>query len=237
MDRSPIDRIRRSLGGPTSLEGALDAMAKGREDQILKQIRDFTELVVLVVVKLEDVVKAYVEDRYDDCSNAVREMDRLESEADDRKQEIADELSRGGVFFLSRGDLARLTTSIDAIANAAAGAADRIALRRFSLPEELNTMLVELVQVDIEAARQLERAVIALSEDMRRAIEIAGKVDKIESRADALYVSIYQFMFDMETDFKTFHQLKSIIDRLESIADSCSENAELVRHIGLEYLE
>ena len=28
-------------------------------------------------------------------------------------------------------------------------------------------------------------------------------------------------MFDMETDFKTFHQLKSIIERLESIADKC----------------
>jgi uncharacterized protein Yka (UPF0111/DUF47 family) len=44
-------------------------------------------------------------------------------------------------------------------------------------------------------------------------------------------------MFDMDIDFKTFHQLKSIIDRLESIADRCSQNAELLRHMALEYLE
>ena len=40
-----------------------------------------------------------------------------------------------------------------------------------------------------------------------------------------------------DTDFKTFHQLKSIIERLESIADACAENAELLRHLALEYLD
>ena len=32
-------------------------------------------------------------------------------------------------------------------------------------------------------------------------------------------------------------QLKAIIERLESIADRCSQNAELIRHMALEYLE
>jgi predicted phosphate transport protein (TIGR00153 family) len=237
MDKSPIDRIRRSLGGHTSLEGALDAMAKERSEQILARVTDLTELVVLTVVKLEEVVVSYVEDRYDDCANAVVELDRLESEADDRKQEIADELSRGGVFFLGRGDLARLTTSLDIVANYAVGAADRIALRRFSLPDELNQMLVELARTDVEAVRQLQAAIFAMGRDLREAIEAAAKVDPIESKADDLYARIYRFMFDMETDFKTFHQLKSIIDRLESIADGCADNAELVRHMALEYLE
>ncbi len=44
-------------------------------------------------------------------------------------------------------------------------------------------------------------------------------------------------MFDMDIDFKTFHQLKSIIERLESIADKCAQNAQLIRHMALEYLE
>ena len=44
-------------------------------------------------------------------------------------------------------------------------------------------------------------------------------------------------MYDMDIDFKTFHQVKSILDRLESIADRCAENAELLRHMALEYLE
>jgi uncharacterized protein Yka (UPF0111/DUF47 family) len=44
-------------------------------------------------------------------------------------------------------------------------------------------------------------------------------------------------MFDIDTDYKTFHQLKAIIERLERVADRCCENAELLRHMALEYLE
>ena len=76
-----------------------------------------------------------------------------------------------------------------------------------------------------------------MRKDFREAIVVAGKVDKLESRADSIFSSMYRFMFDMDTDFKTFHQLKAIIERLESIADKCSQNAELIRHMSLEYLE
>jgi uncharacterized protein Yka (UPF0111/DUF47 family) len=83
----------------------------------------------------------------------------------------------------------------------------------------------------------LRDAVVAMGNDLRLAIKLAGAVDKIESRADDIYAAMYRFMFDMDIDFKTFHQLKSIIDRLENIADRCSQNAELLRHMALEYLE
>ena len=41
----------------------------------------------------------------------------------------------------------------------------------------------------------------------------------------------------MDIDFKAFHQIKSILDRLEDISDRCNQNAELLRHMALEYLE
>ncbi len=43
----------------------------------------------------------------------------------------------------------------------------------------------------------------------------------MESEADDIFADLYQGMFEMDTDFKTFHQLKAIIERLESIADRC----------------
>ncbi len=83
----------------------------------------------------------------------------------------------------------------------------------------------------------LRDAVVAMSTDLREAIKLAGKVDKIESRADDIFAKLYRTMFDMDIDFKTFHQLKSIIDRLENMADRCSQNAELLRHMALEYID
>src|SRR5665648_1265260 len=86
----------------------------------------------------------------------------------------------------------------------------------FTLPAELNELLVEMVKIDIEAVRKLRDAVFALRGDFRESIGIASQVDAIESRADKVFAETYRFMFDMDTDFKTFHQLKAIIERLES---------------------
>ena len=76
-----------------------------------------------------------------------------------------------------------------------------------------------------------------MGDDLQRAIKVAGKVDKLESKADDIYASLYRAMFELDIDFKTHHQLKSILDRLENIADRCAENAELLRHMALKYLE
>jgi uncharacterized protein Yka (UPF0111/DUF47 family) len=94
-----------------------------------------------------------------------------------------------------------------------------------------------MAETDLEAVVCLRQAIGAMSEDFREALAIAARVDKIESRVDDIFAEVYQAMYDMDTDFKTFHQLKSIIERLESIADKCDDNAEVIRHMALEYLE
>ena len=126
---------------------------------------------------------------------------------------------------------------MDSIANLAVGAADRFCIHRFTLPQEMNQQLVELAKVDVRATHKLRDAVAAMSFDLQRAIKLAGSVDKIESQADDLYASMYRTMFDMDVDFKAFTQLKSILDRLERIADRCDQTADMLRHMALEYLE
>lgn len=237
MAKSTLKKIRRTLGGETTLEGAIDAMGKEREEQVLERLGEFADQVVFIVEKLGDLVERFAADRYEELAESACELDQLESRADDTKEAILDHLSLGTVFPMHRADLARLVGSMDSIANLATGAADRISMRRFSLPTQMNKELVLMAQVDLEAVRILRDAVVAMGSDLREAIALARKVDKIESRADDIFAELYRCMFDMDTDFKTFHQLKAIIERLESIADCCSQNAELLRHMALEYLE
>jgi predicted phosphate transport protein (TIGR00153 family) len=237
MAKSRIDKIRQSLGGETTLEGAIEAMSKEREQQILDKIGEFGDQVVVVVEKLRDVVERFVTDRYDELETSAQEMDGLESEADTTKEAILDHLSLRGVFPMNRADLARLVASIDAIANLASGAADRIAMRRLSLPPRMNDLLLILAQTDVEAVKALRDAVRAMGRDLREALKLATSIDKMESKADDVYEELYRGMFQWDTDFKTFHQVKEIIERLETIADRCSQNAEVIRHMALEYLE
>lgn len=237
MAKSRLDKIRRTLGGETTLEGVIGAMGREREEQVLDRLGRFTDQVVVMVEKLQDVVQGFAADRYDDLAAAAKELDKLESVADDAKEAILDQISLGGVFPMHRADLARLVGSMDNIANLATGVADRISMRRITLPQEMNEQLIAMAKVDLEAVQVLRDAVVAMGTDLRQAIKLAGVVDKIESRADDIFAAMYRCMFDMDIDFKTFHQLKSIIDRLENIADRCSQNAELLRHMALEYLE
>jgi predicted phosphate transport protein (TIGR00153 family) len=237
MATSRLKKIRRTLGGETTLEGAIDAMGKEREEQVLELLSDFMNRVVVMVSKLQDVVQRFVDDRYEELEESAKELDVLESKADDVKEHILDRLSLGGIFPMHRADLARLVGSMDSIANLSAGAADRIVMRKFSLPPQMNQLLVDLARIDMEAVEGLRDSVAALDSDLREAIRLTSVVDKLESKADDVFAELYRCMFDMDTDFKTFHQLKAIIERLESIADRCSQNAEAVRHMALEYLE
>jgi predicted phosphate transport protein (TIGR00153 family) len=225
------------MGGETTLEGVIDAMGKEREEQVLERIAKFTDEVVVVIRKLQDVVERFAADQYDALEASARELDELESAADDTKDSILDRLALGGIFPMNRADLARLVASMDSINNLSAGAADRIVMRRFTLPPRMNELLVELAQADVDAVLGLQAAVVAMGSDLREAIRISALVDKMESRADDIFAELYRDMFEWDTDYKTFHQLKAILERLESIADRCSQNAELVRHMALEYIE
>jgi len=237
MAKSRLDKIRQTLGGETTLEGAIEAMSKEREEQVLERLVEFADQVVVIAEKLQLVVELFAADRYDELAKAAKNLGRLESKADDSKEAILDRVSLGGVYPIHRADLARLVGSIDSIANLASGAADRISMRRFTLPPEMNERLIELANVDLEAVKVLREAVVAMNTDLRQVIKLAGKVDKLESQADDIYAALYRNMFDMDIDFKTFHQLKAIIDRLENMSDRCSQNAELLRHMALEYIE
>jgi predicted phosphate transport protein (TIGR00153 family) len=237
MAKNRFKSIRQAMGGETTLEGAIGAMGKEREEQTLERIAGFTDEVVVIINKLEDVVERFASDQYEELEASARELDALESAADDTKDAILDRLSMGGVFPMNRADLSRLVTSMDSINNLSAGAADRIVMRRFTLPASMNQLLVDLAKADVEAVLGLTAAVVAMGSDLQDAYRLAGLVDKMESKADDIFAELYRLMFEWDTDYKTFHQLKAILERLESIADRCSQNAELVRHMALEYIE
>ncbi len=223
--------------GKADSDAATGAGGSNEESQILGHLAEFADQVVIIVEKMSDLVERFACDAYDELAEAAHELDLLESSADDTKEAILDRLAMGSMFPMNRADLARLVASMDSIANLAAGAADRISMRRFTLPEEMNELMVELAHTDLEAVKALRDAVVAMGSDLREAIMLARHVDKIESRADDIFTELLQGTYDVETDYKTFHQLRSIIERLENVADRCCEDAELLRHMALEYLE
>lgn len=229
-------KLRDALTG-ASVEGTMRDLGMANEQITLDQILGLADLVVTIDEKLVDVAKFYCAKAYDVMEKAAAEMDELESKADGIRREILGGLSARGFIPISRVDLFRLTVGLDKIANFATGAADRIVMRRFDLPEEVNLLLEEMAETDLRAVRKLRDAILTMRTNMAEAAEMAEDVGKIESEVDQIYVRIYSILFEMDTDFKTFHQLKSIIERLEEVADKAADNAETIRLIAIRHME
>ncbi len=223
-------------GGESQLGSAIAHLSRERETQVLQQLDEFSKQVVVVVENLHEMVRCFAAGATTELHAAAMEIDRLESKADVLKAEMLDRLSMGGLFFMATADVSRLVTSMDKIANLAVGAADRIAMRPLDLPQPFKDNIVELARIDTQAAARLCDAVLALSRDLRDAFALSKQVAKLESEADAVFKESYLMLLDMDIDYKTFLQANAIIDRLESIADTCHQNAELLRHLILEYI-
>ena len=67
-------------------------MAKS-DEHILGEVAAFADDVVLIVEKMKDVVERFTSDRYEELAESARELDRLESVADDTKEAILDKLA------------------------------------------------------------------------------------------------------------------------------------------------
>lgn len=231
-----LSKLKDALTG-ASVEGTVRDLGMASEQRTLDQTLEMTDLVVTITEKLVEVVKFFTADACEAMERSAGDMDQLESRADDMKREILTGLMARGFIPISRADLYRLVTGLDKIANFATGAADRIVMRQFHLSPELNRLLEEMAETDLRAVRKLRDAVMQMRANMSQAAETAQEVDAIEGEVDDIYVKIYSILFEMDTDFKTFHQLKAIIERLEEVADRAADCAETLRLIAIRHME
>ncbi|MHB0866855.1 MAG: DUF47 domain-containing protein [Thermoleophilia bacterium] len=231
-----MSKLKAALTG-ASVQGTVRDLGLASEHRTIDQMVAMVDLVVTITEKLVEVVKYYTADACEAMDRSAGELDQLESQADNMKREILTELMSGGFIPISRADLFRLVVGLDKIANFATGAADRIVMRQFHLSPEINKLLEEMAEADLRAVRRLRDSILQMRSDMSRAAELAEEVDAIEGEVDELYVKIYAILFEMDTDFKTFHQLKAIIERLEEVADRAADNAETIRLIAIRHME
>lgn len=231
-----MSKLKAALTG-ASVEGTVRDLGLASEHRTIDKMVEMVDLVVTITEKLMDVVKFYTADAAEAMGRSAGELDQLESRADNMKREILTELMSGGFIPISRADLFRLVVGLDKIANFATGAADRIVMRHFQLSPEVNKLLEEMAEADLRAVRRLRDAILQMRSNMSQASEIAEEVDAIEGEVDEMYVKIYAILFEMDTDFKTFHQLKAIIERLEEVADRAADNAETIRLIAIRHME
>lgn len=137
---------------------------------------------------------------------------KLESDADELKVRVRDQLPRSLFMPVSRGDLLKVLSAQDSIADCAEDLAVLITMRKMEpLPEELAEILrvhvtgcVEVVRQSTVVVKELDNLVSASfsGPDAYRVLEMMAELDRMEHEADKVGDKLAKTFFKYEDEFK-----------------------------------
>ncbi|MEM1798707.1 MAG: DUF47 family protein, partial [Candidatus Jordarchaeales archaeon] len=204
------------------------------EKQAFEILKNNSEIVLEVVKKFEEVVRAYFKEwNLEKAEKLGRELSSLETRADKGRRDFITLLTRGAFIPAFRGDLAWLAERLDRVADTAEGAMRTLLLRE-SLIKELKSLsaknkrvaqwkekFMTMAGVITQTAEMLSNSVKALERNVDEAIRIARSVDDLEHEVDLIEHEIVEELYEMEKLFKPLSvvQLAEIIRRMGNIAD------------------
>ena len=137
------------------------------------------------------------------------EIDRLEHDADEIKNEIRGRLPRRFFMAVSRRDMLEILDHQDSIADSAQDIAELAEMRSMRIPETMNEPMLELVRRVIATCEHSERVIDRLDElvetgfserEVARVEEMINAVNREESETDAAAERCLRTLFAIEDE-------------------------------------
>jgi uncharacterized protein len=201
-----------------------------KEDKFFTLFRQSTEVVILVVQKLEGLVSQNSVSDQD-----AEEIHELEHQADKITTEIIDRLNSTFITPLDREDIYTLAQSLDDIVDLTQGAVERMALYRTKKP---SIGAQELVRTIVKASEQVKIGFSGLNNIHFKKAEILAAAEliyQLEATGDTLYRQEVARLFEQEKDPIEVIKWKEILEHIEDTLDHCEDIADLLKGVVLKY--
>ena len=163
----------------------------------------------------------------------IKEVSRIETEADVLTRDIFSELNRTFITPLDREDMQRVASKIDDIIDFMDGIGARFASYKItSAPPHTLEMAKELVN----ATKEVEFMVSKLNniKNPKLMIEHCRNTSTIEHTIDDLYRTAISELFE-SNDAIHIIKLKDIYETMETASDRCVDVADVIEDIVLKY--
>lgn len=201
------------------------------------------EIVFDSLVKLDNALHEINGEAYKDFEG-IREQ---ESDADELKHEIRDNLPKSYIMPVSRGDLIRLLKEQDEIIDKCEDAAGWLMIRekimkadRNLFPDPIYQKILELSQKNREAVKKLRNASKKINKGLESNLtseiiseihEIVRRVNEIKDETDDLRLELLSSIFDHKDDLSSDEiiYLIKLADILNGIADHADSTADRMR--------
>lgn len=204
----------------------------GKETEVEKLSKVHVELVYQCVYKLVDVMEHYYEHDFESMDAGVKEISRIEKEADDIRRKMEIEFFKGAFLPFDREDRINLAEKVDEVADGVESTAYVISLGKITFPEQFQEDFTELVKASCDAVALLKDCIEMLDVDLGAALSKTHEIEKKEDEGDVVERKIISRLYEAyrsgEISILKLIELKDIAEKIGNIADRSEDASDRV---------
>ena len=171
----------------------------------------------------------------EEASSRYETIFKLERQADDEKEKILSEVSRGPFHPIDREDIIRLILTMDDIAANLKSASRKLLYTDPSeTPEEIRRDMVKLADLLVEIVLRLGKTLDALIKGSKETLKLADSVERKEEEIDEFRHDLIAKILrwgDSSGKLSNILMIKEVIENIEAASDKAEDVADLIRSI------
>lgn len=189
-----------------------------------------SEKLIVLAETLHEAVNASKSER-EECYKKIEE---LEDSIEEITHDTHIELSKNFITPFDREDIHSLIKSIDNVADYMHSAASKMRLYQV---EKITKSIRKLTEINLEACQLIGVGIKELRDmkDHKAIKETCNKINKLESKADAVFDKAVADIFENESDAKNIIKYKEVLSALESASDKCKSVANVMEQISVKH--
>jgi len=189
-------------------------------------------LAIDTVTELERAVIAASKKDVAEAKKSIQRLFVVETEIDDLRRAVFEELTRGSLPSKDREDIMHLVKRLDVMADHVKDSGrSLLLLAEVQMPAAVWNELVAMTRDLVVESTALRGSIEKLGVDAAQVRALSLKVDEAETRIDEHYMKTKELLLKhgREMDAAALLILRDLLQSLEEVADSCDDTADYVR--------
>jgi len=208
---------------------------ENKQKKVEAKIDEYCGHIAQCLAGFREAFEAHCRDNDPSAREAdYKKLHHAEHLADDVRRDIEVMMYSEALFPESREDILRLLETMDRVPNHAESAVRRLWYQRIRIPAELHPGLLSLVDITHRCGEVMLDGVRRLFADFVSAPEAAGRVDQLESDADAVEGALIQQIFAGNLDGFEKLLLRDLVNHVAGITDRTETVGDLIRIIAVK---
>jgi len=213
-------------------------IGRKKQREVLKLSKRHFDKILELTKSFKEYVASYVNCKIDEASRLYEDsIFQLERQADDQKEKILLEVSKGPFHPIDREDVIRLVLTMDDIASNLKSAARKLLYTNpCEIPDDIRNDLLKLTDLSVEMVLKLGEALDALISGSKEVLKLADMVERKEEEIDEFRHDLIAKILSWGDSAKRLSNvimLKEAIENIENASDKGEDVADLIRAIAI----